>query len=73
MQGVKSRNSTLIIPRLVLNDKFARYSTGIMLINETMKSLIAEKSSCCLDLAIGNENYKFVMGGVPHYNYKFEV
>lgn len=72
MQGLKSKDTTIIIPRLVLNDKFARYSTGILLINETIKRLINENISNCLDLAIGNENYKFVMGGVSHINYNFE-
>lgn len=74
MQGVSNKNKnngTIIIPRLVLNDKFSWYSTGILLINETIKNLIENTKIHCLDLAIGNEKYKFVMGGISHYNYKF--
>ena len=70
MQGVYSKHNDVIIPRLVLNDKFAWYSAGMILINETIKKLIDENITC-LDLAIGNENYKFVMGGQINLNYKF--
>ena len=70
MQGVYSKKNDVIIPRLVLNDKFARYSAGMLMINETVKKLI-EKGITCLDLAIGNENYKFVMGGEGNFNYRF--
>lgn len=34
---------------------------------------IIEKSLRGLDLSRGDERYKLEMGGVRHYNYKFEI
>ena len=40
-----------------------------MIVNEIMKRLIEENSYNYFDLALGSENYKFVMGGIEHFNY----
>jgi hypothetical protein len=56
------KNNKILIPRLVYNSKYSRYSPGILLINETIKFLQQNNMCSCLDLGIGDENYKFVMG-----------
>lgn len=57
---------TVIVPRLAIADGFNRYSPGMMLINESIKTLIGEKIKC-MDLTHGTEPYKLSMGGVEKY------
>lgn len=64
MAGIIS-NGEAIVPRLAISDKFARYSTGIILVNETIKKLISYKIYC-LNLATGVEHYKSQMGGLEY-------
>ena len=71
MAGVV-KNGEGIVPRLAIDDKFARYSTGVILVNETIKKLI-ENQIYVLDLATGEEKYKFQMGGELHNNFEFVV
>ena len=65
-------NNSIIIPRLAYNSKFSRYSSGVLLINETIKYLINNSKVEVLDLGIGNENYKYVMGADNYYAYHFK-
>lgn len=55
------------VPRLSGNNKFLKYNTGIIMLNETIKKLLNEGVKV-LDLTRGNEPYKYSMGGVEHYN-----
>lgn len=66
-------NNEIIIPRLSIDLNYSRYSVGNILINETIKHLIKENKYNVFDLAQGNENYKYVMGGIEHYKFSFEV
>lgn len=59
------KNGEAIVPRLAIDDRFSRYSVGVILVNETIKELI-KKSIFTLDLAIGTETYKTQMGGVEY-------
>lgn len=68
MSGIIS-NDEVIVPRLAINDKYARYSVGIILVNETVKHLINLKINT-LNLAVGTEKYKTQMGGGCFYNLK---
>ena len=56
------KNREVMVPRLAIDEKYSRYSVGIILVNETIKNMI-EKNFNCLDLANGTENYKYQMGG----------
>lgn len=62
----------LIVPRLAINDKYSRYSLGIVLVNETIKA-IQQKGYTCLDLSTGTEQYKYQMGGTPHFTYEMKI
>jgi len=62
----------LIVPRLAINDKYSRYSLGIVLVNETIK-VIQQKGFTCLDLSAGTETYKFQMGGQSHICYSLTI
>ena len=57
-----------VVPVLFSNAEMLRYSPGILLINEAAKELIG-KGIGSLDLARGEEPYKYAMGGVAHRNY----
>lgn len=62
----------VIIPRLVFNSDFKKYSPGILLINETIKYMIGKNIFEILDLGYGEESYKFVMGAQPYVTYDIQ-
>ena len=69
LAGAYTRDrKSIVVPVLCSNNDFLRYSPGIMLINEVSKILINEGVEV-LDLARGEEPYKYSMGGVAHVNY----
>ena len=68
MAGV-IKDGEVLVPRLAIDDSFSRYSAGVILVNETIKSLI-EKKLYILDLATGAEGYKTQMGGILYYTQK---
>ena len=66
MSGI-NEGGALRVPRLSIQEKFSRYSPGIVLVNETIKKIcLSEKIINSLDLGIGDENYKKVMGGTEY-------
>lgn len=59
---VEKDQSSIVVPRLCIDNTFSRYSPGIVLINEVIRSL--EGSTITrLDLSKGDEEYKRTMGG----------
>ena len=69
MAGLFSiKGNTYYVPRLCINEEYATYSPGIVLLCETIKQLISNGISC-IDLMIGDEPYKLAMGGAIHKNY----
>ena len=46
---------------------------GKLMIAESIKWLQAHTQIRGLDLSRGDERYKLEMGGVCHYNYRFEI
>lgn len=72
MSGLISQD-IYIVPRLAINDKFKRYSPGIILLNETIKWLQNNRSIINLDLSFGLEPYKFSMGGTKYNCYNFTI
>lgn len=58
---------TLVIPRLAIDDSFQEFSPGVMLLNESIKSMIKGGNTRCVDLTHGAETYKKAMGGQLHY------
>ncbi len=66
------KQQSYYVPRLCINDLYGRYSPGVVLVNETVKYLIAHKA-CVLDLMLGDEPYKVAMGGMINNNYQLQI
>lgn len=63
----------LIVPRLSINNRYAAYSPGVLLINEVIKYLISNTTCRMLDLSFGEEDYKYKMGGTVYTAYNFTL
>lgn len=72
MSGLISSNS-YIVPRLAINNRFKRYSPGIIMLNETIKWLQDNCNIKYLDLSFGLEPYKFNMGGTKYSCKNFAI
>ena len=73
MAGVFSKKGDqFVVPLLYSNNTYLRYSPGILLVNETAKALIS-KRVLILDLARGDEPYKYALGGETHFNYTYRI
>ena len=70
---VTNDNRTVVIPRHAIDQAFAQYSPGMLLITETIKWLNAHSGIRNLDLSRGDEHYKYLLGGVDHYNHYYEI
>jgi hypothetical protein len=57
------------VPRLCIDEAYYKYSPGIILIVETVRQF-ATLGLCHLDLMLGDEPYKTMMGGRIHKNYE---
>lgn len=64
-----AQKNYVIVPRLSINEKFSRYSPGIVLINETIKVLQKNYGISIFDLSKGDEKYKIYMGGKQYDTY----
>lgn len=73
MTGFATNYNEIVFPYVAIDSKYAVYSPGKLMISEVVKYLQNYDSIRGLDLSRGDEHYKFVMGGVRHYNYKFEI
>lgn len=70
LSGMVEKNGTsVVVPRLSIDNQFSRYSPGVLLINETIKGFAGQSSLCRLDLSKGVEGYKLSMGGQMYYTY----
>lgn len=70
---VEKEGSSAIIPRLSIEDAFSKYSPGMVLINETVRSMSSDLGIRFLDLSKGAEKYKFSMGGQLHNTHNIEI
>lgn len=59
------------INRVVINDEFRFYSPGLLLLNEYIKSEIPNGLKT-FDLTLGDEKYKYDLGGETHFVYNFK-
>lgn len=73
MTGFATNYNEIVFPYVAIDSNYAVYSPGKLMISESVKYLQNCYSIRGLDLSRGDEHYKFVMGGVRHYNYKFEI
>lgn len=60
--GLKYENG-IYIPRLAIDVKFARYSPGMILINEYLKKIKLNEKAYIFDLCRGEEKYKSFLKG----------
>lgn len=73
MAGFLSEDKkTYYVPRLSTNNCYLKYSTGIIMLNESIKILLNEGVTR-IDLTRGNEQYKYAMGGTEHYDYQYDL
>jgi len=64
MEGyVNTARAALEVPRIAIDDRFARYSPGRLLIAEAVRWLCANSQLRCIDLCRGDERYKLDLGG----------
>lgn len=68
--GFKIENN-IEINRVVINETFKFYSPGLLLFNEYIKKEISQLE--CVDLTVGDEKYKFDLGGKLHSIYNLKV
>lgn len=68
-----SAGNRLVVPRLSIDDKFRRYSPGMLLVIETIKFLQQHSSIEVLDLSQGDEAYKYQLGACQHLSYRFFI
>lgn len=61
---------TIEINRVVINDEFRFYSPGLLLLNEYIKREIPNGLKT-FDLTLGDEKYKYDLGGQDHFVYIF--
>lgn len=73
MTGFVTNYNEIVFPYLAIDSTFASYAPGKLMIAESIKYLQEHSAIRVLDLSRGDEKYKFEMGGVRHYNYRFEI
>lgn len=73
MTGFATNYNEIVFPYVAIDSNYAVYSPGKLMISESVKYLQNCDSIRGLDLSRGDEHYKFVMGGVRHYNYRFKI
>lgn len=59
------KNHKIEINRVVIDNEYRFYSPGLILLNEFIKQAIPKRLGV-LDLTVGNEKYKYDLGGTTH-------
>lgn len=73
MTGFVTNYNEIVFPYVAIDSSFGSYAPGKLMIAESIKWLQAHTQIRGLDLSRGDERYKLEMGGVCHYNYRFEI
>lgn len=71
--GFTARNGKIILPFLAIKSAFSRYSPGGILITKTIKFLMENHDYKFFDLSRGDERYKYIYGGIEHFNFSYEI
>ncbi len=66
MSGLLGNAGQFVVPRLSINSDFLFYSPGMLLVQEAVRYFVENTHVRCLDLAKGEELYKYKMGGMAH-------
>ena len=62
--GIDKHHKTIVLMAVGTNERYARYSPGILALYSFICSKIEEKNIVCFDFTRGDEPYKFALGGV---------
>ena len=70
--GLKYKNNNICILQVAYNEELGKYSPGIIMLCDFIKWLYdnyitSSNRELVLDLTVGNERYKYDLGGVSHY------
>ncbi len=68
-----AHENTIVVPRLAIDSEFNFYSPGVILIVETLRYMLAHTQLNSIDLSLGNERYKYSMGGEEYFAYDFQI
>lgn len=66
-------NHTITLHRLAIDIEYARFSPGILLLNESIIKICELGIAQRIDMIHGEERYKFEMGAEVHYSYDFDL
>lgn len=72
LEGFIDKKS-MLVPRLAINEKFKRYSPGLVLCNEIIKDMFQSKDFKCLNLLRGTEKYKYDLGGKTYITKNMQI
>lgn len=73
MTGFATNYKEIVFPVLAMNDNYAKYTPGKLMICKSIEYLQEHTSIRSIDLSRGDETYKIVLGGIKHYNYRFTL
>ena len=73
MKNFATNYNEIVFPYVAIDSKYGSYAPGKLMISESIKYLQEHTLIRGLDLSRGDERYKLEMGGVRHYNYRFEI
>ena len=65
--------NSIEIPKLAIDENYAFYSPGMLLVDQTIEFLQKNTGIRTLDLCRGTENYKLKMGGEIYKTYNFTI
>lgn len=72
LEGFIDKGS-ILVPRLAINEKYRRYSPGLILCNEIIKECYHSEKIRCLNLLRGTEKYKYDLGGKTYITKNLEI
>ena len=73
MTGFVTNFREIVFPILAMNGNYAQYTPGKLMICKSIEYLQERTSIRSIDLSRGEETYKIVLGGIKHYNYRFNL
>ena len=65
--------SSILVPRLAINEKYKRYSPGLIYVMKLLKSVTGSEKIRCLNLLRGTEKYKYDLGGKTYITKNLKI
>lgn len=73
MTGFVTNYNEVTSPMISMDSRYAKLSPGRIMISESIKYLQQHMTVRVLDVSRGDEQYKKDLGGLSHFNYKYEL